>query len=422
MAENPAPPSVLKPLLIKSGSGFLSGGLGIVMAVAASVAVARTMGAAAQGEIHLMLTLNALVTFSTSFGVGLSNYAHLPTQELSLSTANRVALFVAGILGGGAALLGILLCALGFDFWGAMPRRVEWMAYVAVPFTMYASFWSSLMVGTNRVHLGFWGTSGLAYAGSIAIILSSVLIGTVPGVAWSWAATTGVMAVVLAIVARRLSRGDGPGRLGLLAEVKRAVGFGVSGYLGGVATLLWTRLDSWILSLSAGTSVVGIYSAATGIGDKVRVASTPLSYSLMYQVARLGKEEARRLTMKIAALCALALAVPVAVLAVGSPLLVRLLFGPAFAEAAAPLSILLVGAAFGCVAGCFTPYYVAQIRRPGVLSAMAWLTVLLELGGCALLIPRHGMIGAAWTTAGVQAVGLLLVVGLAPVLRSEDRP
>jgi O-antigen/teichoic acid export membrane protein len=86
-----------------------------------------------------------------------------------------------------------------------------------------------------------------------------------------------------------------------------------------------------------------------------------------------------------------ALAVPVAVAA---PVLLPLLYGPAFRAAIVPTWILLVGMAGGAVYGVLTAF-LSGIGRPGLTSiaqgAGLAVTVALDL----TLIPHLGIVGAS---------------------------
>jgi len=86
--------------------------------------------------------------------------------------------------------------------------------------------------------------------------------------------------------------------------------------------------------------------------------------------------------------------------------LARTLGGDGFAGAAAPLRILLAAAAVGFVNGLYGHALIARDRQ---LAAL-WLNVLalaLNVALNVVLIPPLGILAAAWTALGCEAVILL---------------
>lgn len=389
-------------------SGYLSGGMILLLGIASSVVVGRTQGPTVQGEVQLMLGFNAIATFVATLGVGLSNFADLPVRPGFLRTAHRISMWCAGLLGLSGVITALLFRAIDFTFWGVIPRRAMDAALFALPVTLYGSYWSTLMLGTDRVHLAFWGTGGLAAVGFVGIIVACFANQSPAIVPWAWMGSTAAFGVILFTVACSVARSDcDHTKHDFYYELRRTLRFGFSGYLGGIATHIWTRLDVWLLSLNYGVSAVGIYSAATSIADRIRQAILPISYSLMYRMAREQTSSARRMLFRVAMTVGLVLLIPVLVLVLLSRQILTLLFGEAFADADLPLLLLSVGAYFGALASLLTPYYVAHLRRPLTLSIIAWVMVAVGLVLCLWLIPKFGLAGAAMATGAIQILGFL---------------
>ena len=91
--------------------------------------------------------------------------------------------------------------------------------------------------------------------------------------------------------------------------------------------------------------------------------------------------------------------------------IVQLLYGPAYAGAARALGILAFAVPFDFLVSVKgTGYIAAGFERTAALcaGAAALVNVLANL----VLIPRYGMIGAAWTTLGTYLLLLVLYVAI----------
>ena len=195
-------------------------------------------------------------------------------------------------------------------------------------------------------------------------------------------------------------------------ELGRQIGsYGMRGQVGGVLTLLNTRLDFAILGAWAGPAVLGGYAVASKYAELLRLPSLALTWITYPRLAGLDPVPAvrRAAAMVRPALLAVGLAaVPVFLLA--GPV-TRLLYGSGFDSAILPAQVLIVGMVLSGAAGAATGYLYGR-GRPGLNSAVLSLgltaTVVLDL----LLIPRHGALGAAVAScvAYLLSDGLLVIV------------
>lgn len=175
---------------------------------------------------------------------------------------------------------------------------------------------------------------------------------------------------------------------------RKVAAYGTRAELNSVVLLLNGRLDFIIVTALVGPAALGVYAVASRTAELLRLPSLAINYVLYPAYARLGgpaaavqAQAAIRRTWWVPA----AVAVPVAAAA---PVVLPMVYGPAFRAAVIPTWILLVGMAGGSVYGVMSAF-LAGTGRPGLTSfaqgAGLVMTVTLDL----TLIPHLGIIGAA---------------------------
>lgn len=165
-----------------------------------------------------------------------------------------------------------------------------------------------------------------------------------------------------------------------------------------IEMVVWQRCEVFFLNRYSTASELGHYNAAVAISSRFFALSVVISPVLNTLIARMKLSEERpqmhdlyaRFTKYIALFTVPLFLLPAAT----SPVLLTTLFGHKFAMAAGPMSILLVGClipALG-IAGGAVVYGTDQI---GFALRFGFLAACATLGADALLIPRHGAVGAA---------------------------
>lgn len=193
-------------------------------------------------------------------------------------------------------------------------------------------------------------------------------------------------------------------------------------------TLLFT-FDVVLMGFWLGEREVGLYTAPYRVCNMLAALSASMLFAYLPEFARasarlddLGDAASRSVEL------AWALAAPVAVggILVAQPLLV-LLFGGDYVEGALAFQWLLVATALILVRGAFHNVFLVrdQMRTEMLIMAAAVaLNVVLNV----VLIPRHGLVGAAVATAAAEALVVVLCVwaiariGVPARYRSLARP
>ena len=161
------------------------------------------------------------------------------------------------------------------------------------------------------------------------------------------------------------------------------------------------RVDQLMLKALAGEAAVGVYAAASRLGEAWYFLPMFIGTVLnpwILEARSMGElVYRRRLTQFYGIMIWSSFAVAVALSLVASPL-IELLYGAEYVDAAAPLRIHVIGGVFLALGVATGKWYVAEGHTIGAMRK-ALLGLSVNLAGNAVLIPRYGLCGAAAATA-----------------------
>jgi O-antigen/teichoic acid export membrane protein len=235
------------------------------------------------------------------------------------------------------------------------------------------------------------------------VIVIHVDCGGMVALAIAMASTNAVGSLVQTLAALRvLGRFPRPSRERLRPLVKVGVPIGLSGVL----ILAYARIDQVIVFQAAGSRGAGLYGAVYGVLDQshfvpisvlttltpVIAASWPHDRERLLRAVRQGAE-----LLSVASLGALAFAI-----AAAGPV-VRLVFGPTFADAAPALPVLTATFVFICF-GYLNGNLMAVMGLQRRLLKISLWALLFNVVGNLALVPPLGFMAAAWMTLATELV------------------
>lgn len=181
------------------------------------------------------------------------------------------------------------------------------------------------------------------------------------------------------------------------------------------------RVDQLMLKALAGEAAVGVYAAASRLGEAwyflPMFIGTVLNPWILEGRSLGAPVYRRRLIQLYAIMFWSSLAVAVAVWVIAAPL-IGLLFGADYAAAVAPLRIHVLGGVFLAVGIAGGKWYLAEGHTRGVMGK-ALLGLAVNLVANAVLIPRYGVCGAAAATAAGHFTANIVYDALDPRVRSQ---
>jgi O-antigen/teichoic acid export membrane protein len=391
------------------------GGRGTVLLVATLnlIVLARALGPVGRGEYFLFVTLVLVLTALADFGISQSAVVFGGNGEVAMrqlhSTLLRLAFTVA--LGVGIVVVGVVQASEVVLLIG-IPHDRLLIAIALLPLSTYANFWTAAMIGTRRV----------VAVNAVQLAMNALSLGANA----AFVATTGDLSAALAIYAAMLAAqaatmfaivgwitgNEMTAAAPFVAIARRLLLFGLRGYPGSLSTLLWARSAVFVLNAFHGPSAVGIYSVAQQLAEKLLVPIQAMQDVIYARMARLPRDEATVALNRFLRVTVAAVLPTVAIALLVSPALVTILFSDAFGSSTLTLRLLLAGSAVQSIPVVLATYFLAQLRKPGLLSLLAWSNALLNIALLLILVPPAAASGAAAAMLVSEIAGTMLALAL----------
>lgn len=402
----------------RAGSPALALGeaLARIVAFGTTIYLARVLGPGLYGVVAVATGVLLYLTQIADAGVEL---AGMTDAAGGASRASAVAGRVIAVRLGIAAVVMAIVWPLGW--WGmAQPDgAVLALSTLALPFTALSVRW---------IYLGLERPTPVAASRIVADLvggaLTFALVRSATDVRWAPVATAIGLGVGTALLHRGLpglgvrlvADGDRARVTALLARGRRLVLFTLLG-------LVLYNVDLLILRVLRGDADAGRYAAAYVLISFCANLMIAYSHTVLPSMARdpsptPGTASAYGTGLVVAWLVTLPVAVGGALVA---PWLVTLLFGSAYADGAPALQVLVLSVPIAALREMAVAALIARHRESSLLTVNSAAAVV-NVGLNVALIPRFGVVGAAWATVLSEIVRLILAATAVRVAVPGARP
>ena len=393
-AAGPSP--LLRDALVTIVTRF---GLAILI-FSTDVALARLLGPSAKGRFALVLLFSQLAALVVGWGMdqALAVVAGRDRETARRGMAN--ALIWTAVVGGAAVLVSCLLYGLPSVGRPTGPLTVLLpnlsadqflFAAIAIPGELFFAVGLFALLGRRRVVayslirvarrgillVAIVATAAIARLSLDVVLVLNVLVLVV---------TAGL---ILWVAARDGTLGWRPSSSLLREELR----FGVRSLPGTLAERLQFRADAFLVNGILGVRQTGIYSVTSGLAETLWYVPNALG-TVMFSRAVDPKADAGRIASvltRTTIAVALATAIPAWIL---GPRLVRFVYGTQFADAGVALRLILPGVVAYSVVAVLSRYITGR-GRPGVGTLILVTGLAVNIGANLVLIPIHGIRGAA---------------------------
>ena len=373
---------------------------------AAAVALfsARQLGPSGRGVLVLLLTLSGFISVIASLGLNLAARIHLVAEVGRIECRDYLGL--ASLLTAGAVVLSVALGTTLLPLVDVRLSPAELVLFAALSASILAPFLLNAAINAY----GFTTRAAMVdAAGTVAQLLLTLALfisGERRVEAYVAAMVAGnSVQLVLALGALRPVAGSLRPRFHRSAW-RPIIRTGVPGIAVDLSSILTFRLDRYLLGLLLNPAAVGVYSVAATAPEVLRLPALAMGQPIFHRLAsRTAQVEDFARTRLHCLLVTGALA---AVTFLAAPMAVRLLFGEEYRAAVTPLRILLL-AEFGItlfyIDGASLAAAFSRLGDPAIASVAGCVVVVIA---DLLLIPPHGVVGAAWgSVVGYSVIGLV---------------
>ena len=395
--------------------GTVAASLGVQLTlVVTGIMLARALGPADRGNFafYTIAVLTALQLGPVGLPYGLSFFItrtpELASQIVAAARRRYIVLSAAATCIAAAILLPLTLDRPDYVL-AALPIFV-----LSIPFSIAHQAGLAVLQGLQefRPFNVLFVAPGLLFA-VLGLALIAVGLGTFLGLASAWLISRLIVAPISLDLAARHARlrsatasDQGP------PETETIARFGRRSLIGGASPVEAYRVDQAVIAVFLPPASLGYYVTATAFTNLIRFLGQSVGLVAAPHVAgRAGRSAARRDMWRFLGISAVIALPPAAALWWLGPGLVTLFFGDSFAPAE-PLIQPLVAAA-----------YLYALRRAladagrgagyPLIGSVAELSSLgFALVGFAILIPTHGVQGAATALMLASGLSLLLLCGL----------
>ncbi|MBK8230082.1 MAG: flippase [Candidatus Eisenbacteria bacterium] len=408
---------------------FLTRVLVTLINIPISILVARRLGPEGQGAYSAALAFAGLWATSALLSVDAAHTYYLAGRKAPLRAVlgNSIAWSLGiGLL---ATPLYLLLSPAVQKEPSALFAQVLTLSAAAVPLQLLKAFVVATLLGQERIER--YNLLQVVSNLVLLALLLLVLFTPLKSALWAVAAYLGSAAVFVVAGGVLLRRSLGEERLELSPALAReSVVYGLKGHVGVFFAQFTYRFDQVLVTRMVGLEAQGFYSIAVLLAEKLTMISQSIHLVLFPRVSASAPAEANRLTAAACRFTFLFVIVAGIGLWVLGGFLVRLFYSSAFEPALPAFRILLPGVAILSLSRLLSGDLSGRgVRIPQTFALGS--AFVINLGLDLLLIPRLGIVGAAWasTAAYVWQTLFLMAVfwkvsGVSPdrllVPRGED--
>lgn len=391
---------LFKSIIVTLGGNLVTGFGSLILAIV----ISRELGPEGKGILTFFIVLATLVAMVVDSGVSIANVFYYRTKNIKKKILFWNGVIWSFVVGGMSAVMVFFgVTVMGHS--SADDPVLLLLALSCIPLYVYISLQGQLLLGLDKVKA--YNISCIVqpmttlfavqilfflYGASVQMAIIAYVVGLLTVVAYQFGAA---------------SAGNFQVHMSTLAS---SVKFGFVGHLGTIAQFCNYRLDVIILGVLRGDEAVGIYSISFTLGEVLWRLPRAVGMILYPKVSASSLEDATNITVKVFKFSNLALLLIGIPFAFVGAVCIPYIFGESFKSAVAPFLVILPGILFFS----WNNILVEDLKGRGMPNIKFYIaifvllvTVVLDL----LLIPKFGVMGAAWaSTVAYSFAGFISVV------------
>lgn len=369
--------------------------------VISSVIVARTLGPERQGIYSLIILLPLLITTFTNMGIARSIVFYIGKDIFRYKRliGNIMALII--LISSISVIIGlIVILFLNNLVLPNVPASYALLILITIPLQL------CLFQGFNGILLGLQKIktyNSILIIHAVGLFVLIVLFLTKLNLGVIGVITANILALGLTIAITSLwlvvFSKDIPLTLNIDIKIlKTLISFGSKVYLNNIFANLHLKADVYLLNFFLNPLAVGYYVISVRITERLWMLSQSVSTVLYPKVASMKNEERKKFTPIASRNVLFITVVGACLLFLLSNWLIHLLYGEKYLLSVEPLKILLIGIVAISIERVLANDLLAR-GKPMINTYITFLALFSNIILNVILIPKYGIIGAAWASS-----------------------
>lgn len=387
---------------------IISQGVIFVAGLGTSIIIARILNPEGRGIYALAVFLPAFLMYFSNLGIGLSATFYIASGKYAPKIVignSLLCVFVHSIF---AIFIGLMIiCFFREQLFAGVAVKFLLLALLIVPSQLYLSFILPILLGMQRIReYNFLQVLRYVFLFGLVIIFLVGLDAGVTGAIIVEALAAYITCIVVFVIVSREIKG-----ISFKIDkgyLKDAYQYGGKLYTGFMLNFLSRRFNLILINLFMSPIMVGFFGLASSLSEKVWLIADAIGTVLFPKIASAKDNEKKKVFTPLIFKTTLLIVVVICVFlyALGEWLIV-FLYSPSFFESVRPFRFLLLGV----VAASGWRILENDLRgreKPGLITCIMAVSLVVNILLNILLIPRYGMMGAAWASV-VSVIASLII-------------
>jgi len=387
---------------------FISRGLQLIIGLLVSVIIARTLGPERNGIYSLAILLPALLVNLMSFGLNSALVFNIGQKKYSTKEILGANIIYSALISIFAITIGLIFIPFFSDaLFPGIAKEYLFLVLSLIPLIAFFSIIENILLGLQKIkkYNFIELIRTFTFLFFIIILLLWFHFG-IKAAIFAEALSFFVGCVVLFLYVK----GEIGDPLFLVDKnlFKDTLSYGHKVYLGNIATFLHSKIVVWMINVFLNPLAVGFYSVAAILSDKIQFISQSAGTVLFPKVSsETEKIKVKEFTPLVCRNILFITLLIVLILFLFSRWIIVLFYSKRYLESILPFQILLIGtiARSGYIV---ITYDLAGRGKPMVNTYVAIGALVSNVLLNIILIPKFGIIGAAWSVVISYVIAFLL--------------
>jgi len=368
------------------------------------VLIARELGPEGNGYYAMAILVPTLLANFLNLGVGPATVYYVSRGDFSACMAVSGNLRLAVIV----SVIGIVVTLPFLLIWGneifpGVPSALLYFGLISFPLTLALSYLNTVLQGLEDFSAFNLTVLIPPYVNLIGVVIAFYLFGLgVAGalVAYIISQLFGFLVVLLLLRHKNVVGKFWAADEARASYIRAVLGYGWKAHLSNVITFVNYRSDIFLVNFFLTPVATGIYVIAVQISEKLWMLSQAFSTVMLPRLSAMHKTPEARTALTNKGF--LIVSTITALASIGLALALWWLIAPVFGEEyleALPAFLWLLPGVIAWAGSRIYANCIAAAGRPIWNLYVSLCVVMINIVGNVLLIPKHGIVGAAWATS-----------------------